>query len=184
MPSARPFRSATVVGALSCSAALLAACGSMTPVFSQVSLPPQVQVPAGHKVAMETTGVGEISYECRDKANAPGETEWVFVGPMAALKDRGGKPVGKYYGPPATWEAIDGSRLTGTQVAVAPSSPHSLPFQLVKANPATGVGAMTGVTYIQRVALQGGIAPAAPCTPASKGQRQSVKYQADYIFWK
>jgi len=60
-----------------------------------------------------------------------------------------------------------------------------LPFQLVKANPAMGTGSMTGVTYIQRVALQGGIAPAAmPCTTATKGQKQIVKYQADYIFWK
>ena len=188
MPSSHSLRSAAVLGALS-SAALLSACGSMmgsmTPVFSQASLPPQVQVPAGHKVAMETTGVGEITYECRDKANMAGETEWVFVGPVAALKDRGGKQVGKYYGPPATWEAMDGSKLTGTQVAVAPSNPASLPFQLVKANPAVGSGAMTGVTYIQRVALQGGIAPAGmPCTTATKGQKQIVKYQADYIFWK
>ena len=188
MSFAHCSRSAAVLGAV-LPAALLAACGSMmgsmTPVFSQASLPPPVQVPAGHKVAMETTGVGEITYECRDKANAPGETEWVFVGPMAALKDRGGKQVGKYYGPPATWESMDGSKLTGTQVAVAPSSPTSLPFQLVKANPAMGSGAMSGVTYIQRVALQGGVAPAAmPCTAANKGQKQIVKYQADYIFWK
>ena len=187
MPSAQSNRSAAVLGAVS-AAALLAACGSMgpmTPVFSQASLPPPVQVPAGHKVAMETTGFGEITYECRDKANAPGETEWAFVGPMAVLKDRSGKQVGKYYGPPATWESMDGSKLTGTQVAVAPSSPTSLPYQLVKANPAMGAGAMTGVTYIQRVALQGGIAPAAlSCTMANKGQKQIVKYQADYIFWK
>jgi hypothetical protein len=85
----------------------------------------------------------------------------VFVGPDAKLNDRSGKQVGKYYGPPATWESMDGSKLTATQLAVAPSGPTSLPFQLVKANPATGSGAMTGVTYIQRVALQGGVAPAA-----------------------
>jgi hypothetical protein len=55
----------------------------------------------------------------------------------------------------------------------------------VKANPATGSGAMTGVTYIQRVALQGGVAPTTvACTPATKGQKQIVQYQADYIFWK
>ena len=43
---------------------------------------------------------------------------------------------------------------------------------------------MTGVTYIQRVALKGGVAPASACAPANKGERQIVKYQADYIFWK
>ena len=170
-----------------CAAALLAACGSMSPMkpmFSQDGLPDAVKVPMGHKVAMETVGVGEITYECRDKANAPGQTEWVFVGPKAVLNDRSGKQVGTYYGPPATWESSDGSKLTATQLAVAPSGTGNLPYQLVKANPAMGSGAMTGVTFIQRVALKGGVAPAAACTTANKGERQIVKYQADYIFWK
>ena len=111
-------------------------------------------------------------------------TEWVFVGPKAALNDRSGKQIGTYYGPPATWEALDGSRITGTQVAVAPSSAGNLPFQLVKANPAVGTGAMSGLSYIQRVALKGGVAPASECSPAKKGTKEIVKYQADYIFWK
>jgi hypothetical protein len=169
-------------------AALLAACGAMKPssgaMFSQDGLPDAIKVPAGNKVALETVGVGEITYECRDKANAAGQTEWVFVGPKAVLNNRSGKQVGTYYGPPATWESMDGSKLTATQLAVAPSGTGNLPFQLVKANPAMGSGAMTGVTYIQRVALKGGVAPAAACTPANKGERQIVKYQADYIFWK
>jgi hypothetical protein len=55
---------------------------------------------------------------------------------------------------------------------------------LTKAAPATGFGAMTGVTYIQRVALKGGVAPASECSPATKGKHETVKYQADYIFWK
>ena len=184
-------RPAAVACTLS-AAALLAACGAMPGSgmgsgkdFSQGSLPSSIQVPAGNRVAMETVGVGEILYECRDKANMPGQTEWTFVGPDARLMDRSGKQVGKYYGPPATWEASDGSKLTATQLAVAPSSPTSLPFQLVKANPAMGSGAMSGVTYIQRVALTGGVAPATmPCTPANKGQKTTVQYKADYIFWK
>ena len=173
-----------------CAAALLAACGSMAPMkpmaatFKQDSLPDAVKVPAGNKVAMETVGMGDITYECRDKANAPGMTEWVFVGPNALLNDRSGRQVGKYYGPPATWEAMDGSKLTATQLAVAPASTGNLPYQLVKANPAMGSGAMTGVSYIQRVALKGGVAPASVCSPERKGMKEVVKYQSDYIFWK
>ena len=169
-------------------AVLLAACGSMSPMkpmmFSQDGLPDAVKVPMGNKVAMETVGVGEITYECRDKANAPGMTEWVFVGPNAALNDRSGKQVGKYYGPPATWESMDGSKLTATQLAVAPAGAGNIPYQLVRANSAMGSGAMTGVTHIQRVAIKGGVAPASLCSPASKGAKEIVKYQADYIFWK
>jgi Protein of unknown function (DUF3455) len=113
-----------------------------------------------------------------------GQHEWVFVGPDARLMDRAGKPVGKYFGPPATWESQDGSRLTGAQVAVAPAAAGAIPLQLVKANPAMGMGAMQGVTYIQRVATRGGVAPSAPCAQAQVGQQQTVTYQADYIFWR
>ncbi|AHF70029.1 MULTISPECIES: DUF3455 domain-containing protein [Pseudomonas] len=151
--------------------------------MAQTSLPESVRVPDGHKITLETTGVGEITYECRAKANSASETEWVFVGPKAVLNDRSGKQVGTYYGPPATWESKDGSKLTGTQVAVAPSSAGNLPYQLVKANPAEGKGALTGTAYIQRVALKGGVAPATACSASNKGAKEVVKYQADYIFW-
>ncbi len=105
-----------------------------TTAQAQMDLPAPVQVPAGNKVAMETVGKGEITYECRDKANAAGQTEWTFVGPKAVLDDRAGKQVGTYYGPPATWQSADGSKVTGTQVAVAPAGDGNLPYQLVKAN--------------------------------------------------
>ncbi len=167
--------------------AALAGCASqpmMQPMFNQASLPAAVQVPAGNKVAMETVGAGDITYECRAKANMAGEFEWVFVGPDAKLMDRSGKVIGKYYGPPATWENMDGSKVTATQVAVAPAMAGSIPYQLVKANPAMGNGAMTGVSYIQRVATMGGVAPALPCGAGSVGTKQVVKYQADYIFYR
>ncbi|WP_339452871.1 DUF3455 domain-containing protein [Pseudomonas sp. JAI120] len=151
--------------------------------FAQTGLPDSIKVPDGHKVALETTGIGEITYECRDKANVAGQTEWTFVGPKAVLNDRSGKQVGSYFGPPATWQAKDGSKITGTQLAVAPSGAGNLPYQLVKANPAEGKGAMSGVSYIQRVALKGGVAPSTECTTANKGKQEVVKYQADYIFW-
>ena len=166
--------------ALLCLTALLAAAPT---VFAQTGLPDSIKVPDGHKVALETTGVGEITYECRDKANAAGQVEWTFVGPKAVLNDRSGKQVGTYFGPPATWQAQDGSKVTGTQLAVAPSGAGNLPYQLVKANPAEGKGAMSGVSYIQRVALKGGVAPSSECTAANKGKQELVKYQADYIFW-
>jgi hypothetical protein len=169
-------------------AVLLSACanGPMSasaPMFSQANLPDAVKVPAGHKVSMETVGVGRITYECREKAAMAGSYEWVFVGPDAVLNNRAGKMVGKYYGPPATWESADGSKVTATQVAVAPASAGAIPLQLVKANPAMGSGAMTGTAYIQRVATSGGVAPSLACGADNKGKREIVNYQADYIFW-
>ena len=179
------IRTAVATAAVS----LIAACASMSPMmptYSQAALPAAVQVPSGNKVAMETVGVGEITYQCSARKDMAGQYEWVFVGPDAKLNDRGGKQVGKYYGPPATWESMDGSRLTAVQVAVAPNTgmAGSIPLQLVKANPAMGAGAMQGVTYIQRVDTRGGVAPAMPCTAGNINSKQIVKYQADYIFYK
>lgn len=153
-------------------------------VFSQDNLPAAVKVPAGNKVAMETVGVGQITYECRAKKDTADQFEWVFAGPDAKLLDRSGKQVGKYFGPPATWEAMDGSKFTGTQLGVAPGGTGNIPFQLVKANPAMGSGAMTDVTFVQRSATKGGVAPALACAAGNAGAKEIVQYQADYVFYK
>jgi hypothetical protein len=171
------------------SALALTACassnmGAPAMMFSQDRLPDAVKVPAGNRVAMETVGVGQITYECRAKKDMAGQYEWVFAGPDAKLLDRSGKQVGKYFGPPATWEAMDGSRFTGTQLAVAPGGSGNIPFQLVKSNPAMGSGAMTGVTYVQRSATKGGVAPTLSCAAANMGSKEIVQYQADYVFYK
>ena len=170
---------------------LVAACGGMpssgtpmTPMFTQDALPDAVKVPGGHRVALETVGVGEITYECRAKANTAGAFEWVFVGPKADLNSRSGTRLGTYFGPPATWAANDGSAITGTQLAVSPSGAGNIPLQLVKANPATGKGAMSDIAYVQRVATRGGVAPAMSCDAGALSRKEVVKYQADYVFWK
>ena len=159
----------------------LGACASQ---MQAPEAPPAVTPPAGSKFSMTTVGIGEITYECRAKAGAADAFEWAFVAPVATLYGNNKAVVGKYYGGP-TWEAADGSKVTGKQLAVAPaSSPQNIPLQLVQANPATGNGAMTDVTYIQRLNTVGGVAPSAPCGKPNAGARQQVKYQADYVFYK
>ena len=169
--------------------ALLSACSmspmspmTMGPKVDNAALPEAVRVPAGQNLRMVATGVGEITYECREKAAAAGQYEWAFVGPVATLYSADRKNVGKYYAGP-TWEASDGSKVTGKQLAVSPATPGSIPLQLVKTDPAMGSGAMTGVTYIQRLNTKGGVAPSMACDAASKGRRQQVAYEADYAFY-
>ncbi len=152
--------------------------------FSQDNLPAAVQVPVGHRVALETAAHGDITYECRVKKDMTNEFEWVFVGPEAGLKDRSGMQIGKYFGPPATWDFNDGSKVSGAQLAVASNGNGNIPLQLVKANPAMGVGMAQGVSYIQRVATQGGVAPALTCDAAARGNKRKVPYTADYILWQ
>jgi hypothetical protein len=165
--------------------AVLASACATSPAPMKVdnaALPEAVRAPAGTMQKMWTVGRGELTYECRDKKDMAGQVEWAFVGPTATLYSADQKIAGKYYAGP-TWEAADGSKVTGKQVAVAPNGAGNIPLQLVKADPAMGTGAMQGVAYIQRLNTQGGVAPSAPCTVASKGQRQQVVYAADYVFY-
>lgn len=166
-------------------AAALSACATgpmMMKSVDNAALPEAVRAPAGSKQMMTTTGVGELTYECREKAGMAGQYEWAFVGPVATLYSADKKTVGKYYAGP-TWEAADGSKVTGKQVAVAPASAGNIPLQLVKADPAMGAGAMSGVSYIQRLNTKGGVAPSMACDAMGKGKRQVVAYEADYVFY-
>jgi hypothetical protein len=98
-PTVNSFSSIALVSTL---VATLSACaglsssGSMAKPFVQVGLPDVVKVPAGNRVAMETVGIGEITYECRAKADMAGAFEWVFVGPQAELMSRSGAKPGSY----------------------------------------------------------------------------------------
>jgi hypothetical protein len=165
-------------------AAALTACSSTSSMMHAQNAPSAVAAPAGNKAVMTTVGVGELTYECRAKAGSSGAFEWVFAGPNAVLYDANRNTVGKYYGGP-TWEAIDGSKVTGKQLAAAPSpNPGAIPLQLVQANPAMGKGAMTGVTYVQRLNTIGGVAPTDSCNAANIGAKKQIRYQADYVFYK
>ena len=162
-------------------AALVSGCATME--MPAPTVPAAIAVPAGNKVAMRAVGAGDLTYECKVKATDANAFEWVFTGPNAVLSDMNQKAVGKYYGGP-TWESMDGSKVTGKQLAVSPAPAGNIPMQLVQANPATGSGAMTGITYIQRINTVGGVAPALPCDASKVGSKQLVKYQADYVFYK
>ena len=158
--------------------AALAACSAMSPMITPTA-PPAVTVPAGNTVFTVLKGAGMLTWEC--KANDTGALVWSGPSPEADLLDKNGANVGKYFGGP-TWAHNDGSKVTGKQLAVSPS-PGNIPLQLVQANPATGDGAMKGVTYIQRLNTVGGTA-VGTCTAANTGAKQQVKYSADYYFYK
>jgi len=167
------------------SLASLTACGGMhgQMMVNNQDLPEAVRAPMGQAQAMSTSATGELTYECREKKDMAGAFEWGFVGPVATLRNHAGEKVGSYYAGP-TWESLDGSKVTGKQVAVAPGAAGAIPLQLVKANPAMGQGTMMGISYIQRLNTKGGVAPVLPCGMGEKGQRQTVAYSADYVFYK
>lgn len=124
------FKSTLAAAAVLAMTACASHMGSPAMMYSQASLPDAVKVPAGHKVAWETVGVGQITYECKVKANMPGQHQRAFGGPDAKLLDRSGKQVGKYYGPPATWEAMDGSSSPPPRSPWRPTATRTSPCSL------------------------------------------------------
>jgi len=152
--------------------------------FSQENLPSEVRVPAGHKVAMHTTAKGNITWQCKVDSSDNTKAKWAFAGPRAILSDNKGNHLVSYFGPPATWESLDGSSLTGKQLAVSPSAKGSIPMQLVKANESARPGALKDVAYIQRINLSGGAAPQTGCNTDMLGHTVVVNYSGDYLFWK
>ena len=159
---------------------VVAGCAGMT----APEVPSAIAVPAGNKLAFTLKGSGLLNYECRAKADSAGAFDWALVSPEAVLKDRSDALVGKYYGGP-TWEHADGSKVTGKQLAVAPSpAAGNIPWQLVQATPSTGSMTMNGVTYVQRINTAAGVAPSEPCGATTVASKKQVRYSADYLFYK
>lgn len=171
--------------ALIVSSIFLAAAGAAQADHHMV--PSAVSVPDGNVVMMKTLAMGQITYECMEKKDAPGSYAWTFKIPHAYLFDASNTQIGRYYGSPkgATWESNDGSKVVGKQLAVTPNTATagSIPLQLVQQNGYEGNGVMNKVTYIQRLATVGGTAPAKACAAANAGKKEIVSYQADYILW-
>ncbi len=169
-------------------ATLMAACSGIKPPpkeYAQERLDDQIQVPAGHVVALETTATGLLNYECKASPGTAGGTGWVLVSPQAELVDRTGKQVVRYSGPPATWTHADGSSVVGQQVAVAPRpGATNLAYQLSTGKPGASAGALQNITYIQRIKTKGGQDLSKACTSNDVGDKLTLPYQADYIFWK
>jgi hypothetical protein len=154
------------------------------PNEDQKGLPALIQVAAGNTLVLETSAEGKITYECSKEKDPLTTYKWVMAGPSAVLKNKDGKKVGEYSGPPARWASEDGSFVTGSQVAISRNGDKNIPFQLVKADVSGGLGVMTTVSYVQRVNTKGGVAPSKKCSADNAGEKAEVDYKADYKFWK
>ncbi|WP_313700113.1 DUF3455 domain-containing protein [Achromobacter sp.] len=155
-----------------------------TVAAAQDKAPQIMQVPADNRIVWQAPAEGAITYECRLTQTDGARYAWIIAGAAATLGAGQSGQTGTYKSPPETWRAADGSTLTGMETVRANAGPDRLYDQLVLANPSSGVGVLTGVTYIQRFVRAGGGVPQSSCSAANKGHREQVKYQADYVFWK
>ena len=143
-------------------------------------VPQQLQPPANEHLLLQVHAKGDQVYTC--KADAAQFT-WTLKAPDAQLFDENGKPFGKHFAGPS-WEASDGSRVTGKAVANVPSpDANSIPWLLVNIVTHEGTGVLSGATTIQRLNTKGGKAPASGCDASHVGQEVRVPYSADYLFF-
>jgi hypothetical protein len=143
-------------------------------------VPQQLQPPADEQLLLQVHAKGDQIYTCKGDA---AQFSWALKAPDAQLFDKDGKPFGKHFAGPS-WEASDGSRVTGKAVANAPSpDADSIPWLLVNIVSHEGTGVLSRATNIQRLNTKGGKAPATGCDAAHTGQELRVPYSADYLFY-
>jgi hypothetical protein len=143
-------------------------------------VPQQLQPPAGGQLLLQVHAKGDQIYTCKEGVT---EFAWTLKAPDAQLFDKDAKLFGKHFAGPS-WEANDGSRVTGKAVANVPSpDADSIPWLLVNIVSHEGNGVLSRATTIQRINTKGGKAPASGCDSPHAGQEVRVPYSADYVFY-
>jgi hypothetical protein len=138
--------------------------------------PPALAPPPGHVVSAAFAATGVQVYQCVGAA-------WAFLEPVASLTGRSWRPPSRhtvihFRGP--SWESTgDGSLVEARAIATSPV-PGSIPELLLQATRNRGDGVFGRTAYIQRLATQGGVAPAGACTD---GATAGVPYRAEYRFY-
>jgi hypothetical protein len=161
-------------------ATMLAASATFSFSLAAQPVPQQLQPPASEQLLLQVYAKGEQIYTCKEDVT---QYTWTLKAPDAQLFDKDGKPFGKHFAGPS-WEANDGSRVTGKAVANVPSpDADSIPWLLVSVVSHEGSGVLSRTTSIQRLNTKGGKAPAAGCDSAHAGKELRVPYSADYLFY-
>jgi hypothetical protein len=152
---------------------------SSSPATAQ-QVPPQLKPPAGEQLFLLLHAKGDQIYTCKGEG---GQFAWTLKAPDAQLFDEDGKSFGKHFAGPS-WEANDGSCVTGRAVANARSpDADSIPWLLINIISHEGSGVFSRATTIQRINTKGGKAPASGCDVSHCGQEIRVPYSADYLFY-
>jgi uncharacterized protein DUF3455 len=143
-------------------------------------VPKELQPPVNEQLLLQVHAKGDQIYTCKEDG---AQFTWILKAPEAQLTDKSGKPFGRHFAGPS-WEANDGSRVTGKAAANAPSpDADSIPWLLVTVASRSGEGVLAHVTSIQRVNTKGGKASASGCDTVHVGQELRAPYAADYIFF-
>ena len=168
------------IRAIASFALAVAACSVFSLSADAQQVPKELQPPANEQFLLQVRAKGDQIYSC--KADG-GQFTWTLKAPDAQLFDKNDQPFGKHFAGPS-WEANDGSRVTGKAVANVPSpDADSIPWLLVNIVGHEGNGVLSQAATIQRINTKGGKAPATGCDASHAGQELRVPYTADYVFY-
>ncbi len=166
-----------------------AACGVLVAACTSPARAPAPGVPEALKVPppslliLQTRAVGVQIYVCQPARESPSRFEWAFKAPEAQLFDRSNRAVIKHYAGP-TWEANDGSSVTGEVVAKDDGAdPMAIPWLLLRAKSTSARGLLSRAAFIQRLNTVGGKAPQGGCNEGLAGSEARVHYSAEYWFY-
>lgn len=145
---------------------------------TQHTVPPNLVPPPGQVLSSMFRAHGVQVYQCTAGA-------WAFLEPAANLTGRM-KAAGRagphtaihFRGP--SWESTQDGSLVEARVVASSPVPGSIPELLLQATRNRGDGAFGRVTYVQRLATNGGAAPTGACTD---GSTTGVPYRAVYHFF-
>src|SRR5579863_8243763 len=126
-------------------------------IFSACSyaqqIPKNLQPPANQRSFVKVQAKGDQVYSCKGDG---GQFTWTLKAPDAQLFDKNGKLFGKHFAGPS-WQANDGSRVTGKAVSNSPSpDANSIPWLLVSIVDRGGEGVLARATSVQRINTKGG----------------------------
>lgn len=150
------------------------------------NVPAALDPPAEATIAFGFAAQGVQIYTCKAAvATAPAVTPgptFTLKAPHAVLSDGPQVRAVHFAGP--SWQALDGSLITGAKVASSPSpDPAAIPWLLLKAATHSGTGAFADVTFIQRLDTVGGVAPSTGCDDTHLGTEVLVPYRSSYFFY-
>jgi hypothetical protein len=145
-------------------------------------VPAALDPPSDVTIKASFAARGVQIYTCAASATGAAPA-WTLKAPHAALTSRDGE-IGAIHFAGPSWEATDGSTVTAARLASDPG-PHAdaIPWLLLQVKTVQGAGLFADVTYIQRLATSGGVAPTTGCDLDHLAAESLVPYRADYVFY-
>jgi len=152
--------------------------------LARPDVPEKLAPPSSEILVLQAHATGDQVYVCKAGPDPDQKLAWILKEPNAQLFDAQNKVIARHYAGP-TWKHDDGSEVVG-KITARLDSPdaNSVPWLLLTAASHSGNGALTRVTFIQRLHTKGGQPPESGCDDAHRNAETKSIYSADYYFYE